>query len=1124
MENKHVLFFYLFQVAKLEFIISNISIMPHLAIVKRLRLHAHFPTVAYSSFLKKRRIQYLRMALFLCLCVVLSIQNAVAQDSSYCAFVLDSTMIAQTMDTSDSGTDKLYVKIYIHIVRRDDGSGGLSSDQIKIVLENLDNDFAPLNIKFLTDCTFDYIDNTQHYNDVNGNATILEEGNHDDGIDLYLYPHIDPPVSAGNGAVKTTPDRELFIAGNFWKPPFSPLYQSSVTTHEMGHALGLYHTHQTAPFCTELIDGSNCGTCGDKICDTPADPKLNFDVDPNTCSWNTPMTDTSGASYTPDTLNFMSYTHVSCLKRFTKQQANVMRNNLKQDTFVSTTVFSFDYMQKTVDSSETWTTQNLPNNGVVTVGDKIVVEDGASLTIAQGVLVRFAPEASLVVEKGGKLTLYGTLTSFCGESWHGVQVEGDAFASQTNSNQGVFLSYGGAVVENAEIGVRAWGAVSSTTTGGIINCSNTTFRNNLVGVALKRYPHNQSLLPENYHYKGTFTLCTFETTSDWPHDQNFRSFLDIVRVTGINIKGSAFRNGILPVSADNTGSYGYGIYSSNASFYALPWCSSHDTPCSNETQNSFKGLGFGIYMEMTGSMPMPITINRANFEECIFGIHNRGYDGVTITECDFTLGKLPDTQVTTEQVGIIIENPSTPYTIAKNNFIGVSGNALKFGGIQTTNTGDMNNVIKDNRFTDLTHGNTIYGRNGSSTLGLEDRGLSFECNENLDNTFFDFIVDDHPQLSDLLRKNQRRLINPSPPRYEAAGNSFSYFGSGAGDFVNNGQDTVYYFYNSNGDYETPLNYNSLLVPVTADTNRSCFYVQCLPPCLDDTEIATSKDDYFTADSNYNEAIAKYQQILSGGDTSRALVALETASFYRQRMDSSAWMVWLHSALDTISYSRDTTRRWLRLHDSYNTDMRLALVYFADSLFSKAQTWLDSIEAKRNLSSDHQLDLDKLQSLINLLNGIELKSIPKSVQDSLESYSVPYTGYASTLARNILSGYGRYYAPEYRLPDAYQFGNQNLSAGPVEELIEGEDFLEFTIYPNPGDGKFTLECNGRGCSIYDVIISDILGREIFSVRQDFALNNQFEIDLQADSGVYYCTIWNGNKSTLITKTVLIQKNR
>ena len=55
----------------------------------------------------------------------------------------------------------------------------------------------------------------------------------------------------------------------------------------MGHCLGLYHTFHglCESVCAELVNGSNCSSCGNFVCDTPADPTV-FNVDENTCVWD----------------------------------------------------------------------------------------------------------------------------------------------------------------------------------------------------------------------------------------------------------------------------------------------------------------------------------------------------------------------------------------------------------------------------------------------------------------------------------------------------------------------------------------------------------------------------------------------------------------------------------------------------------------------------------------------------------------------------------------------------------------------------------------------------------------------------------------------------------------------
>ena len=57
-------------------------------------------------------------------------------------------------------------------------------------------------------------------------------------------------------------------------------YNGSTIIHEFGHYFSLFHTHgpTNSAITTELVDGSNCTTSGDELCDTPADPNLSGNV------------------------------------------------------------------------------------------------------------------------------------------------------------------------------------------------------------------------------------------------------------------------------------------------------------------------------------------------------------------------------------------------------------------------------------------------------------------------------------------------------------------------------------------------------------------------------------------------------------------------------------------------------------------------------------------------------------------------------------------------------------------------------------------------------------------------------------------------------------------------------
>lgn len=104
---------------------------------------------------------------------------------------------------------------------------------------------------------------------------------------------------------------------------------ANTLTHEIGHLLGLSHTHDGA-IEPELVDGSNCAVGGDMLCDTPADPNLStpgYVIAP--CQYVGTVTDANGDLYTPLLNNVMSYSPCRA-DSLTPQQGAVMRYMLDE--------------------------------------------------------------------------------------------------------------------------------------------------------------------------------------------------------------------------------------------------------------------------------------------------------------------------------------------------------------------------------------------------------------------------------------------------------------------------------------------------------------------------------------------------------------------------------------------------------------------------------------------------------------------------------------------------------------------------------------------------------------------------------------------------------------------------
>lgn len=226
-------------------------------------------------------------------------------------------------------SDSYCLRIYVHVIRRSNGTGGQNVSQTSQALQILNQDYNPHGISFDWDNVIDYIDNDTYYS--NATTTIYTVNNHTNGIDIYLF---DDASSAGGRANGVGESSEFWISGSYWKDPFNSLVRSSVISHEMGHVLFLWHTHHgtineggsDTGQCAELVNGTNGSTCGDYVTDTPADPHLQFNVNHPACTWTSSGTDANGDSYNPDERIIMSYTHPDCMTLFTGGQGQRMRN------------------------------------------------------------------------------------------------------------------------------------------------------------------------------------------------------------------------------------------------------------------------------------------------------------------------------------------------------------------------------------------------------------------------------------------------------------------------------------------------------------------------------------------------------------------------------------------------------------------------------------------------------------------------------------------------------------------------------------------------------------------------------------------------------------------------------
>lgn len=274
------------------------------------------------------------------LIIINSISLLYAQSKTYCKSKLsnDALNILTNDDSykTDLFDDRYKVRLFFHLIHRDDGSGGRTESQVfNNVSIQLENAFNGHNICFSI-FGIDHINNTTIYNsDITGDEVSEFDNREDLFVNYGNANAINIFVNDDDDGSTQSALSESFIFGSTHNAIYiggringDDLFTSHALSHEIGHVLGLLHTHETY-FCPEYVDGTNCRTCGDLICDTRASPNLNIDPanfrDALNCIYLSIERDLNGDLYNPQTDNIMSYTLVPCMSRFTPQQGERMR-------------------------------------------------------------------------------------------------------------------------------------------------------------------------------------------------------------------------------------------------------------------------------------------------------------------------------------------------------------------------------------------------------------------------------------------------------------------------------------------------------------------------------------------------------------------------------------------------------------------------------------------------------------------------------------------------------------------------------------------------------------------------------------------------------------------------------
>ncbi len=475
-----------------------------------------------------------------------------------------------------------------------------------------------------------------------------------------------------------------------------------------------------------------------------------------------------------------------------------------------------------VTGSTTWNTSR-------NVHGRIIVDNGATLTIGNGAVISFADTrqldhpTTLEVRPGGKLVVNGnaklTAMAQCpGSVWDGIQVHGIFAQPQdpvTSSPQGL-ATFTNATIEHARVAVLT--AKASTTgdfpwpilkssTGGIVRATSTTFHNNRMDVDFRPYENHELNPPDQIaNNRSFFTLCHFTVDAQLPDGSMPLEHASLATVRGIPFRGCTFA-GVNYVDLENAivQSAGTGVKANNSSFLIgskctvlVPW----GTPCpaGNYFTTSFTGLAQGVHAASLDP-GKTFSVDEATFTDCPRGIRMEGVDDAAITRNNFSVDDFTGSYYQFATPYGIYSDQCTGYKIENNVLSSAShSGAHAQAGMVIKDSGPYSNTIYNNRF------DGFYDQNSTALLiqGLNGdphdyflTGLEVRCNEfgqhGADNRFDVALTGSSPKV----RANQGRVFSFATDFTAPAGNLFSLLGQVESDWhVGGSSNFVNYFHHS----------------------------------------------------------------------------------------------------------------------------------------------------------------------------------------------------------------------------------------------------------------------------------------------------------------------------------------
>lgn len=615
----------------------------------------------------------------------------------------------------------------------------------------------------------------------------------------------------------------------------------------------------------------------------------------------------------------------------------------------------------------------------------ITIPNGKEL-ILEDVALDFCQDGGIIIEDGGTLIIGKSVGLTSNQSWNGIQLQGQNSVLQSTSN----AHWGDAgLLSSATVGIQ-----STTDLNTPITLDNFEFKNNDLSVEL-------------IGSEAILTGCKF-----------------------VDDRGE---------------NAGIGIHATNSKLHVLPE-KFNGTDTTKWKRSIFSNLKFGVLLDQDGQNKEAIITN-SDFVLCGVGIHNQNVSGFKIRHNHFVFGNdytpAGSGYFQRYQYGVLMSGVMPGFTL-EGNYFDFNGNAYKRSiGIQVTQLGENENLIKGNHFEDMVFANVAFGTNGKP---VEISGLQYACNKNHDNTVS--IVTGN---NTIIRARQGKTLG------------FGVFQS-VDNQVLNGCDWDFYHQGNAVDYyylsEMPVNFGGISIH-NADIGPDCFLAQ-IPPGdgLTPAEKELNEKIYLENSDAYERAKDEWKAARQSHDEHLIKQKLDEMTKISEALWEIVSVGYLAARIDVQKGKREEVRKWIRRFNTFSGDVMLAADYSASEDWSSVNNTLRMIPQKYEMNESMMKDLDALVMIYDILATEPIDKLSSNALDDLDRMAESGIGYASYQARSIMSRYGYIYQP---LAIDERIEQQFLEVRMEENSNESTTKLKTS--PNPADynvvfdwSEFVVESN------------------------------------------------------------------